>query len=409
MGPKMKFLITLIIITLSFSCARASQVTDGDSVYVPASRDSLQISLLTCSPGPEVYALYGHTAIRVVNRSKGTDLIYNYGTFNMSEPNFILKFMLGLLDYELGLMPFERFWMHYSYDGCDITQQELNLTVQEKARMLEYLTENYKPENRGYRYNFLYDNCSTRPRDIIASVIDGTLVWNDEENTSTYRKLMHGCNDPWPWSRLGVDLVLGQSADAPINAREEEFLPVFLQNHLDKAEIHDAEGHVRPAVAETSVFNAVRPLDETAEFILTPMQCVLVLYGFVLALAFIEWKKHKLYWLVDVVFQLAQGVAGILIFILFFFSEHPTVDTNWQIMFFNPVPLLYLPILIYRRCKHLREPYYVIYGGWLLLSMMVGCMVKQDIPWESILAAGVLLIRSLSNLYYDGYLRRGDA
>lgn len=393
---------TLLLWIIPFGYAQTEQLgSEKPSFGGFVEQDSLQISLLTCSPGPEVYALYGHTALRVVNHNNGSDLVFNYGSFNMAEPNFILKFMLGLLDYELGLVPFERFWMHYSNDGCDITQQELNLTPEEKARFYQVLAVNYLPENRGYRYNFLYDNCSTRPRDIIASVIDGELQWNDQDSDLTYRKLMHQCNDPWPWSRLGVDLVLGQAADKKISPREQEFLPVYLLDHLNEAVIRNAQGQVRPMVANTTVLKAVRPLDDSKEFFLTPLQCVTVLLVFVLILAYVEIKKHKLYWGVDVLFHLAQGIAGVLIFILFFFSEHPTVNTNWLLWIFNPIPLLYLPVMIYCRVKSMKEPYHVFNAVWLFLFVLASMVIPQDLPIESIYAASVLMIRSMSHVRHD--------
>lgn len=403
MKLRLVLIFTLYIIA-TLAVHAQNRVEDGQPVPISgySEPDSLQISLLTCSPGPEVYALYGHTAIRVQNSKSKTDVVFNYGSFNMSEPNFILKFMLGLLDYELGLSSFERFYLHYTNDGCDITQQILNLTPEEKARMLDVLMTNYQPQNRGYRYNFLYDNCSTRPRDIISSVVDGELVWDDKEESKSYRMLMHECNDPWPWSKLGVDLVLGQSADRMITPREEEFLPVYLLNHLDDAQIHDSKGTVRPAVANKVVLQASRPMDMSKEFPLTPSECVVILLLGASILAFIEKKKHRLFWGVDVVLFFAQGVAGVLIFILFFFSEHPTVDSNWLLWCFNPIPLLYLPVMCYLRAKNKKEPFMIVNTVWLLLFGVIACVVvPQDFPSESVCAAVVLVVRSMSHVRHD--------
>ncbi len=404
MKLRLALFFTLLLWFIPFGHAQTEQLgNEGpSSIKGFVDPDSLQISLLTCSPGPEVYALYGHTALRVINRNTGTDLVFNYGSFNMSEPNFILKFMLGLLDYELGLSSFDRFYYHYTNDGCDITQQVLNLSPEEKARMLDVLMTNYLPQNRGYRYNFLYDNCSTRPRDIISSVVDGELVWNDKDEAKSYRMLMHECNDPWPWSKLGVDLVLGQTADRMISPREEEFLPVYLLNHLDEAQIHDSKGAVRPAVATKIVLQASRPMDESKEFPLTPSQCVVILLFAATILAAVERRMHRLFWGVDVVLFFAQGVAGVLIFILFFFSEHPTVNSNWLLWIFNPIPLLYLPVMCYLRVKKKKEPFMIVNSVWLLLFVIIACVViPQDLPSESVLAAVVLMIRSVSHVHHD--------
>lgn len=129
--------------------------------------DSIRISLLTCASGEEIYSLFGHTAIRYENYTRGIDAVFNYGIFNFNAPNFILRFALGETDYQLGVTDYERFAAEYYYLERDVWQQELNLTVQEKEKLVMLLEENYRPENRIYRYNFFYDNCATRPRDLI--------------------------------------------------------------------------------------------------------------------------------------------------------------------------------------------------------------------------------------------------
>lgn len=150
--------------------------------------DSIRISLLTCASGEEIYSLFGHTAIRYENYTRGIDAVFNYGIFNFNAPNFILRFALGETDYQLGAGNYERFAAEYYYLERDVWQQELNLTSKEKEKLVALLEENYRPENRVYRYNFFYDNCATRPRDLIEKSIDGTLQYADnmtDANTGT--------------------------------------------------------------------------------------------------------------------------------------------------------------------------------------------------------------------------------
>lgn len=127
--------------------------------------DSIRISLLTCAPGEEIYSLFGHTAIRYEEPARGIDRVYNYGLFSFNTPNFILRFALGKTDYQLGVEDYRRFAAEYEYFGRSVWQQTLNLTVEEQQQLITLLEENYRPENRIYRYNFFYDNCATRPRD----------------------------------------------------------------------------------------------------------------------------------------------------------------------------------------------------------------------------------------------------
>lgn len=125
--------------------------------------DSIRLSLLTCAPGEEIYSLFGHTAIRYENSSQGIDVVFNYGLFSFNTPNFIFRFSLGETDYQLGATDYERFAAEYAFFGRSVWQQTLNLTDEEKTELIRLLQENYRPENRVYRYNFFYDNCATRP------------------------------------------------------------------------------------------------------------------------------------------------------------------------------------------------------------------------------------------------------
>ena len=259
-------LTLLLCLNLFFILKAQTLDTKFEEPDSTIAQDSIQISLLTCTPGPQVYALYGHMAIRYQNLLSGDDFVFNYGTFDMSAPFFIPKFVLGLMDYQLGGVPYEYFHRHYSGDGADIIAQVLNLTPEEEVKLMNLLLENYKPENREYRYNFLYDNCATRPRDILEKCVDGEIVYSQDTIQATYRMLLHEFNDRWPWSKLGVDLVLGAEADRLINARQKDFLPSYLMEHFNQAVILDGNGAKRPLVKSVNVDKATFPLDERPEF-----------------------------------------------------------------------------------------------------------------------------------------------
>lgn len=136
-----------------------------------ADNDSIEISLLTCAPGKEVYSLYGHTAIRYNDKAKGIDIAINYGMFSFKTPFFIPRFIFGLTDYEMGIIPFDAFCEEYRYEDRDVIQQVLNLTADEKKEIIKAIETNYLPENRIYRYNYFYDNCTTRARDILIKTL----------------------------------------------------------------------------------------------------------------------------------------------------------------------------------------------------------------------------------------------
>lgn len=385
MRSQIKFVLCLC--TLLFSGLGRAQGTD-----------SLEISLLTCGAGPEVYALYGHTALRVRDLEQGGDFVFNYGTFNMNAPYFIPKFTLGLMDYELGGSSYQEFAYRYSRQGIAVTHQVLNLMPDEARRMLQKLQENYQPENREYRYNFIYDNCSTRPRDILEASLDGQLVYRGDSVPVTYRQMLHRFNEMWPWSELGVDLVLGAEADRILTLRQQEFLPSYLMDHLAHSVIRGDDGRVRPVVKQTFTVEAAGVLDDSPEFPLSPMQCALLLLGIVLALSLWEILRRRLLWGLDLVLFLAQGLTGVLVFILFFFSDHPTVGSNWLILLFNPIPLFYLPVMIIKGIKHQRDRYHLVNVVFLTLFILFFKTIPQDIPLVVVPLALTLWVRSVNHL-----------
>lgn len=160
--------------------------------------------------------------------------------FNFNAPNFIFRFALGETDYQLGVTNYEHFASEYNYLGRDVWQQTLNLTQAEKEHLFNLLQENYRPENRIYRYNFFYDNCATRPRDQIEAAIDGTLQYadnmTDTDTGVTFRDLLHKYSEGHPWSRFGMDLCMGSKADQPINRRLMMFVPFYVQDFFNTAQ-----------------------------------------------------------------------------------------------------------------------------------------------------------------------------
>ena len=156
------FISSLVVFLLSLtSNVKAQQYSNSNK------NDSIQISLLTCGPGEEVYSLYGHTAIRFHDLKNNQDLVINYGMFSFSQRFFIIRFVFGLTDYEMGIMPFDAFMEEYESEGRWVKEQVINIPLQDKMKIAMAIENNYLPENKTYRYNYFYDNCTTRARDIL--------------------------------------------------------------------------------------------------------------------------------------------------------------------------------------------------------------------------------------------------
>ena len=304
--------------------------------------DSIRISLLTCMPRPYVYSLYGHTAIRYENLTQGTDIAINYGIFSFSKPYFVLRFVFGLTDYEMGIDYFEDFKVQYERSGCGVIQQTLNLTDKEKAAIAEAIDKNYLPENRVYRYNYFYDNCTTRARDIILDNINGKVVFENEANPyPSFRELIHQYNERHRWARFGNDLLLGVKADRPTTFGEQQFLPKNLSKDISHAVIYDKDGSKRKFVESETWILPVTSDSGSDSFPVSPIVCLGVLAALVVAITTIEAMRKANYWLTDTIMMFLTGACGLILFAMIF-SQHPTVSLNLQILLLNPLNLVFL-------------------------------------------------------------------
>ncbi len=188
----------------------------------------LRIALLTCSPGEELYSTFGHTAIRITDSSSVQDLVFNYGTFNFDDPGFYAKFIQGKLLYYVSTSYFSDFKDEYQSSGRGITEQVLNLNAAEKIAIQQFLYNNVKEENKYYKYDFFFDNCTTRPRDIILKFKkDKPAFKRVMPAGTTFRNAIHLYLDKnrKPWSKLGIDILLGAPTDAVMTADQAQFLP----------------------------------------------------------------------------------------------------------------------------------------------------------------------------------------
>ena len=354
--------------------------------------DSVEISLLTCQPHDEVYSLYGHTAIRYHDlRPGGFDLAFNYGVFDFKKPHFVARFVFGLTDYELGAYPYKYFLEEYRRFGSMVTEQVLNLTAEEKLILHEALAMNLRPENKIYRYNYFYSNCTTKARDIIESCIKGKIEYAQREDyTPSYREMVHSMTKNNPWSRFGNDLLLGIKADFKTDLRQQEFLPGNLLYDFDHAQIY-SEGTYRPLIKERRIAVPAGVQIVQEGFPLTPLSCAAVLLAIGLVIFFFEWRKKRVFIVWDVLLMLAVGTFGIVL-TLMLFSQHPTVSLNLQIILLNPLPLLFLWPVIRRR----QTRYWAI-SAILAVLFLIGSFFQSYAEGIHVLAL-CLLMQCYANL-----------
>jgi hypothetical protein len=389
-----KSLFALILVTMSFS-AHAQGILS----------DSARISLLTCGPwSGAVYAFYGHTALRVQDDSTGIDVVFNYGYFDPSQPNFVYRFMRGETDYILGATPFETFIEEYIFKRVSVHEQELNLSQAEKQRLWEALYINHLPENRGYRYNYFYDNCATRPRDMVEQHAGGTILYPPMQKEQTYRDLLHECLSPYPWNKFGVDLVIGAEADRPIDVRARMFIPSYLKESFEGATVVKSDSVSYPLVKSTTTLltgtNQARSDREQA--LCSPLIAafaLLLITIIISAIQYVKWNKSRIHRVFDTILFGVYGLGGLIIFFLIFFSEHPATNPNWNFAWLNIFSLVAAVLFWVKAMKNVVNIYHFINFAVLTLFLLLWWLLPQQLPLASIPFSMCLWLRSGMNLF----------
>lgn len=327
-----------IFIVMALSWLPASGREYGGVFYDPeaAMADSLTVSLVTCYPGPEIYELCGHEAIRV--RGEGRDSVWNYGVFDFNEPNFIYRFVKGETDYICAGYPFAWFMPEYVKRGSKVVEQDLNLTQDEARKLLGLLQTEALPQNRKYRYNYVKDNCATRILDRIDDTLDVRVVYPDSVGYGTFRKEMRAYHDGYPWYQFGIDLALGSGIDYALDGREEMFVPVEMMKKAGGAHLSDDRGLVR----QTRVLNdgSERAVLPPTSWWLSPMAVSVVILLLAIALCIYDYCRKKITRWAFSLWFIILGLTGCLSAFLVFVSSHEATSPNALIFWLNPLQLV---------------------------------------------------------------------
>ena len=368
------------------SAVNAEEVVDSVD---PGTSDVPQISLITCGPGKDIYELEGHTALRI--RHNGMDVAVNYGLFDFDAPNFVYRFVKGETDYMVGAAPFEYFLRQYVREGRDVYEQPLNLSPDAARRLVELLDENLRRENRVYRYNYVKDNCATRPLAMIERAMGDTLALKAGGYTEgwTFREAMRYYHRNYPWYQFGIDLALGSGIDYVITEREKAFVPVVLMEMMAGCGVVDS----------TFVLSAGdKAMPEPTPWWLTPLAVGIAVLLFAIGIAVRDVRRMKVTRWVDACLFGIYGIAGLVIAFLVFVSEHEATSPNWLLLWLNPFCLI-VPAFIYiKSCRKLVKLYGIVNFVALFLLIILWPLTGQSgnvafIPL--ILADATLTIRYL--------------
>lgn len=316
--------LLFIILSLLFCTPLSAQILLSDSA---------KIYLLTCTPGTEVWSKYGHTGIRVCDEANKMDIVFNYGIFSLMEDGFYLKFIKGETYYQLGIESYSHFVRFYNKIGRKTYLQELNLTPIQKQQVFDALIVNYQPENRFYLYNFVFDNCATRPYYLLKNALQDTIISSYQGYANQpFRSTITHYTGPFSWVDFGINMVFGSKADQPMTNEQRLFLPEELMFYLSEAHLSDGT----PLV----IHENIAPF----EIALVPWyaDCRFGIALFALLMVLISWwdrKRNKLSWWLDAILCLVYVVLLAIVIFLTFFSVHPLVGFNWRLLI---LPIIHL-------------------------------------------------------------------
>ncbi|OAV69081.1 hypothetical protein Barb4_01861 [Bacteroidales bacterium Barb4] len=359
------------------------------------------VSVLTCAPSDEeVFTLYGHAAFRIQDPDQHLDLIFNYGIFDFSKPNFIYRFAKGETDYMLGVADYLPYIMEYQMRGSTVTEQTLNLTQEEKNHLWQALATNAQPQNRIYRYNFFFDNCATRLPALIERYADGKVLYADRQSSPpTFRDMINHCTRNHPWLTFGCDLALGSPTDRPATFRETMFLPEYLKKALADAAILAPDGTSRPLVSETHTLEAAtqgKAATDLLTDIFTPLTCAWLLFLLTAVLTLHEWRSRTYCLPLDLFLFTLAGLTGLVLFFLCFLSEHPSVCPNWSVLWLHPLHLVAAAFLCTAKSRNSRHSrYYHALNFTLLILLLIGWhFIPQHLNTAFFPLTAVLCLRS---------------
>jgi hypothetical protein len=384
------------------------QVMAQNSLEKPLG-DSAFVSLITVSPGAEVYAHYGHTAIRVCDPGNRFDLVFNYGLFDFNSPNFLGRFITGQTDYVCGAFPYSDFLLEYQMENRAVTEQIINLTKVEKETIWQALVQNIQPENRTYRYNFFFNNCATKPRDIIVNNLTGKVDYRWNGLYKSLRAEVHHYTRQHAWTQFGIDFLIAAQADDSATLKTQQFAPELLMQSFDKAVILDDSGQVRPLVLKTRQPVTIDPgLVEKGRSLPAPTLVMWVLFIALAISTFFEMQKGKAGHLLTAILYALLGITGSIIAFLVFFSEHPTTHVNYLLLWQNPLHLIFAIGMIFAAFRKKWGNLYLSANFILQLFALIGTtfLPQQLHPAMYPLLLSLLLRSAQGSWFYLKQVRK---
>lgn len=326
-----------------------------------------EISILTIGPGAELYDKFGHSAFRIKDSLSGVDVVFNYGVYDFDTPNFYTKFAQGKLLYELGVSYYEPFFQSYVAQNRWVKEQVLDLTKEEQQEVSDFLWKNALPENKKYKYDFFFDNCATKIRDVIQDVLGDQLEYKEDHITEelTFRQLIQQNLEANSWGSLGIDTALGAVIDRKATPIQYQFLPDYVFAGAANAVVH-RNSDTRPLVKQTKTLFENRPVVATGNFFVSPLFVFGLLGLLIIFITFRDYKNKSRSRYLDASIFVFTGLIGILLFLLWVATDHSATANNYNLLWAFPISV-FLVIAIAKKSPSTKLRRYVM----LLVLMLV--------------------------------------
>jgi len=376
------FFILIFFVTTSLSAQKLSS--------------EAQLSIITCAPYDELYAAFGHSALRVSDPKNRIDQVYNWGTFDYKTDYFYVKFSRGKLNYMLSVYPYENFLKSYIHEKRWVKEQILNLDSADRQLVFDYAEKNALEENRYYRYDFFYDNCATRIKDVLKMTLGDRLKIGKSglPEGTTYRDMLHLYLTEKQAVEFGIDVVLGLPADKVVTDEEATFLPDYLEKVFQNSQIETADG-LKPIVLKYHYLYKPSEPEVTNNKDITLVEILWIFLGIVALLSAFELKKKLNLRHLDYALFFIFGMIGLLISLLWLATDHTATVNNLNIAWAMPLHLAAVFILVRERKRKLMSKYFFSFGIFMFLFVALSFILPQDIHTGAIPLILVSGIRSL--------------
>jgi len=351
----------------------------------------------------QLYSAFWHSAFRIHDPEIEFDSIYNYGVFDFDNPDFYTDFAKGYLNYKLGVSATERFFYVYKYYNRSIVAQILNLTQQEKQQLFDFLEENKKPENRYYFYDYFFNNCATKIRDVIEEVFGDRITFHYDYATEphTIRDLVDLCIDYQPWGDFAIDLCLGSPIDRQAEPYEYMYLPFYVYEAFALATI-TRNDVAQPLVKDTRTIYTSRE-EKIERTFFTPALTFWLLFSLILLITLFEYFKGLSFWFVDVFLFAFMGLIGIVLALIWFATDHAAAANNYNLLWAMPLHLPAAILLLVRRNLHALKLYFLIIAALNVMLLLGWNLIPQEYHYAFVPIILLLTVRA-----FWGWWRLGD-